>query len=321
MQNPDLPTLFPGYAGNTFRHGRFVERYMSTVGRSFWPVLKWNLSRNPKRRAKREDSFRLVVQPLPHLPPPEVDCLVWLGHASFLLRAAGRTLLLDPVLKGPRFLRRLAAVPLDVEALAVDYVLVSHGHYDHLDLPTLRSLGGPSVEALVPLRLGGLVKQACPSFRVQEAGWYQAYDTGEGLRVTLVPAQHWHRRGLNDYNAALWGGFRVDWGGRSLFFAGDTGYNGHFREIREHLGPVDLALLPIGAYDPPSLMRPSHMNPEEALQAFRDLEGGTLVPMHYGTFDLSDEPIGEPLRRLRAAWDEAPAGALRVLDVGEVVFL
>jgi L-ascorbate metabolism protein UlaG (beta-lactamase superfamily) len=321
MQNPDLPALRPGFPGNTFRHGRFVERYMSTVGGSFWPVLKWNLSRNPKREAKRQDPFRLRVRPIHQLPPPDVDCLVWLGHAFFLLRASGRTLLLDPVLKGPRFLRRLAAVPLAVEDLSVDYVLVSHGHYDHLDLPTLRSLAGPRLEALVPLRLGDLVRGACPAIRVQEAGWYQRFDTGDGPQVTLVPAQHWHRRGLRDYNTALWGGFRVDWGGKSLFFAGDTGYNGHFREIREQLGPVDLALLPIGAYDPPELMRPSHMNPEEALQAFKDLEGGTLVPMHYGTFDLSDEPRGEPLRRLEAAWAGAPAGALKVLDVGEVLLL
>jgi len=316
MMNPDLHTIRHGYPGNTFRGGRFLERYMSPVGRSFWPVLKWRFSRNPKAREKRQDGFRLAVRPLEALPGE--DCLVWLGHASFLLRAAGRTLLLDPVLKGPRFLRRLAEVPMDMAGVAVDYVLVSHGHYDHLDLPTLASLAGPGLTALVPLRLGDLVRRANPSMAVQEAGWYQRFDTGPGLKVTLLPAQHWHRRGLNDHNAALWGSFLVEWGGRSLYFAGDTGYNGHFKEIRDQVGPVDYALLPIGAYDPPFLMQPSHMNPEEALQAFHDLGAGTLIPMHYGTFDLSDEPRGEPLRRLTAAAGSA-SGLLRVLDVGEVL--
>jgi len=320
MQNPDLPSLHPGFSGNTFRQGRFVERYMSSVGRSFWPVLKWKLSRNPKARSKREDAFSLTVRPLAEVP--EGDCLVWLGHASFLLRAAGKTLLFDPCLKGPRFLRRLAAVPLDVGKVAVDYVLVSHGHYDHLDLPTLRSLRGPALMALVPLRLGEVARDGNPAMAAQEAGWYQRFDTGPELEVILLPAQHWHRRGLNDHNAALWGSFLVRWKGISVYFAGDTGYGGHFREIREHFGPVDFALLPIGAYDPPFLMQPSHMNPEEALKAFQDLEGRTLIPMHYGTFDLSDEPRGEPLRRLMAAGaKEADGGGIRVLDVGEVLSL
>jgi L-ascorbate metabolism protein UlaG (beta-lactamase superfamily) len=197
--------------------------------------------------------------------------------------------------------------------------MLSHGHFDHLDLATLRSLKAGQV--LAPLRLGDLVRRANPALGVQEAGWYQRFETGPGLEVTLLPAQHWHRRGLRDFNASLWGSFLVRFGGRSLFFAGDTGYNGHFREIREHAGPVDVALLPIGAYDPPFIMRPSHLDPEEALQAFQDLGAATLVPMHYGTFDLSDEPPGEPLARLRAAVEERGVRELRVLDVGEVFFL
>jgi L-ascorbate metabolism protein UlaG (beta-lactamase superfamily) len=320
MDDPGLPPIGHAFPGNTFRDGRFVERYMSDAGGSFWRVLKWRLSRNPKRRAKREDTFALHVRPLPQLPPLDRDCLVWLGHASFLLRIAGKTLLFDPCTEGPKFLRRLAPVPLHLGGIDVDFVLISHGHYDHLDTATLRSLRGPALAALVPLRLGGLVKAGNPSIAVQEAGWYQRFDTGPDLRVTLLPAQHWHRRGLGDFNAALWGSFLVQWKDKSLYFAGDTGYNGHFKEIRAQVGPVDYALLPIGAYDPPFIMQASHMNPEEALQAFADLQGGALVPMHFGTFDLSDEPAGEPLRRLLAAG--APRKeAIRVLEVGEVLDL
>jgi len=317
---PGLPSLRPDFPGNTFCDGRFVERYMSDAGGSFLRALKWRLSRNPKRESKREDAFRLRVRILSELPPQDRDWLVWLGHASFLLRLAGRTLLLDPCTEGPKFLPRLAPVPLNLGGIDVDYVLISHGHYDHLDTATLGALRGPAPTALVPLRLGRLVQRANPSLAVQEAGWYQRYETGPDLRITLLPAQHWHRRGLRDFNAALWGSFLVQWQDKSLYFAGDTGYNGHFKEIRGLAGPVDYALLPIGAYDPPWLMQASHMNPEEALQAFADLEGGTLVPMHFGTFDLSDESAGEPLRRLRAA--EAPAnGTIRILDPGEVLDL
>ena len=322
MLNPDLATIRPGHPGNRFRHGQFVESYMSSAGASFWAALKWKLSRNPKRQAKREDVFRLKVRSLTQLPPLDQDCLVWLGHASFLLRVAGKTLLLDPCLKGPRLLRRLAPVPFEVNGLEVDYVLVSHGHYDHLDQATLKELRGPALTALVPLRLGRLAQAGNPAMAVQEAGWYQRFNTGPELQVTLLPAHHWHRRGLGDYNAALWGSFLVQWQGKSLYFAGDTGYNGHFKEIHDLVGSVDYALLPIGAYDPAFLMQPSHLNPEEALRAFLDLQAGTLIPMHYGTFDLSDEPPGEPLRRLLAAGEQAATGAaIRPLDVGEVFYL
>jgi len=314
----DIPK--PPIPDHAFHQGRFVARYMSLTGQSFWPVLRWMFSRNPKRRAKRADPFKLAVHPLESLP--ERDCLIWLGHASFLLRAAGKTLLLDPCLVGPRMLRRLAPVPLDISRVEVDYVLISHGHYDHLDQATLKVLRGPGLTALVPQRVGRLVRGGNPAIVVQEAGWYGTYDTGPDLKVTLLPAQHWHRRGLRDFNSSLWGSFLVQWQGHSLYFAGDTGYNGHFREIRQQVGPVDYALLPIGAYDPSYIMQPSHMNPEEALRAFQDLEASTLIPMHYGTFDLSDEPPGEPLQRLRTAAEQASrTGAIKVLEVGEVLEL
>jgi L-ascorbate metabolism protein UlaG (beta-lactamase superfamily) len=181
--------------------------------------------------------------------------------------------------------------------------------------------GGPALTALVPLRLGPLVASGRPGIRVQEAGWYQVFDT-PGLEITLLPAMHWNRRGLRDFNKALWGSFLIRWKGKSIYFAGDTGYQTHFKEVPELVGPVDIALLPIGAYDPPFIMRPSHLDPEEALQAFVDLKARRLVPMHYGTFDLSDEPLGEPLQRLRAAaagW--GLEASLRPLAVGEVLFL
>jgi L-ascorbate metabolism protein UlaG (beta-lactamase superfamily) len=298
-RNPDLGTLRPEYPGNRLSRGRFVSRYTSWSGTSFGPVLRWKFSRNPKREAKRLDTFALEVRQVEQLPALDRDWVLWLGHASFLIRVQGRTLLTDPCLTAPPFMKRLSALPLDIRTVPIDYVILSHGHFDHLDQRTLAMLQGPALTALAPLRLKPLIVAANPRMVVQEAGWYQVFDTPSDLRITLLPAHHWNRRGLNDRNRTLWGSFHVRWGGKSLYFAGDTGYHEHFKAAAGLMGPVDLALLPIGAYDPAFIMRASHMNPEEALQAFQDLEGRRMVPMHFGTFDLSDEPLGEPLERLR----------------------
>lgn len=321
MNNPLLTSVHPAFKGNRLHRGRFVSPYNDRAGASLASVLRWKLSRNPKAEQKRLDRFQLEVRPLPGLPPQERDYLIWLGHASFLLHVAGVTLLSDPCLTAPPLMRRLAAVPLDIASVPVDLLLVSHGHYDHLDRATLAQLQG-NPTALAPLRLGAQIRAGNPAIRVQEAAWYQVYDTPGPVRVTLLPAMHWNRRTLTDLNRALWGSFRVDWPGGSLYFAGDTGYHEHFSEIAGVLGPVDLALLPIGAYDPSYIMQPSHMNPEEALRAFQDLRAARLVPMHFGTFDLSDEPLGEPLQRLRAGAARAGLGAAAdALAVGEVLYL
>jgi len=152
---------------------------------------------------------------------------------------------------------------------------------------------------------------------VEEAGWYQRYDIGN-LDITFMPSQHWHRRGLFDFNKVLWGGFHLNTHRRSIYFPGDTAYSGLFGEFRELMGDPDICLLPIGAYKPEFIMKESHTSPAEAVQAFNDLGGKTLVPMHYGTYDLSDEPLGEPLRWMRELEAEGKnKGDLRVLDVGE----
>lgn len=323
LRNPALRTVRADFPGNTLRDGRFVSEYTSDIGRSFGPFLRWQLSRNPKREAKRADAFALEVRRLDHLPPSDRDYLIWLGHASFLIHLNGQTLLTDPCLTAPPTVARRSALPLDIHTVSVDFVLVSHGHFDHLDLASLAMLrGGPNLTALVPLRLGPLVAFGRPGIRIQEAGWYQVFDTPGGLDITLLPAMHWNRRSLRDFNQALWGSFLIRWKGRSIYFAGDTGYQTHFKEVPKLLGPVDIALLPIGAYDPPFIMRPSHLDPEEALQACVDLQAQCLVPMHYGTFDLSDEPQSEPLQRLRtAALRRGLGSSLRPLAVGEVQFL
>jgi L-ascorbate metabolism protein UlaG (beta-lactamase superfamily) len=250
------------------------------------------------------------------------DALVWLGHSSFLLRLEGRNLLLDPVLAqrlGP--FRRFAPMSLSFEDLpAIDAIAVSHGHRDHLDLSTIERLT-KSAEVVVPLGLGPFF--ASRGYRaITELAWWQSFSFAD-LRLTLTPARHWSRRGLFDLNRSLWGGVVVESPKLSLFFAGDTGYFEGFQAIGARFPGLDLALLPIGAYDPPWFMEAFHMNPEQALRAFADLGARRLIPMHWGTFQLTDEPISEPIERLRRAWRAgAPAdSSLSIPAIGEIVAL
>jgi N-acyl-phosphatidylethanolamine-hydrolysing phospholipase D len=253
------------------------------------------------------------------------DRLTWLGHASFLLRLDGRTILTDPFLSdhasplpllGPK---RFAPPGLPVERLPpVDLLLLSHSHYDHLDLPTVGALAGKErTQVVVPLGLGGYFRaRGYP--KVEELDWYQELTQGE-LRVTALPAIHFSRRTVFDRNRTLWTGYALQ--GRSLrvYFAGDTAYGPVFQEVGRQQAPFDLALLPIGAYEPRLLMQGSHATPEEALQIARDLRARRLVGMHWGTIRLTDEPPFEPPVRFRAAAAAAGYGEddAWVMRIGE----
>jgi L-ascorbate metabolism protein UlaG (beta-lactamase superfamily) len=197
-------------------------------------------------------------------------------------------------------------------------VVLSHNHYDHCDLPTLRALARrfhPRV--IAPLGNGRLLRSAGVA-RVEELDWWrQAAPVSP--QVTLVPAQHFSARGPLDRNRALWGGFLIEAGRRRIFFAGDTGYAGHFVEIRERFAPIDLALLPIGAYEPRWFMKEVHMNPAEAVQAHLDLDAARSIGMHFGTFQLTTEGISDPVHELDRALQEqeVPSSQFEVLEFGE----
>ncbi|BDG03340.1 MBL fold metallo-hydrolase [Anaeromyxobacter oryzae] len=247
--------------------------------------------------------------------PGEPARVTWLGHASFLVQLDGVSLLLDPALLPSIFggLERNVPPGVRIEDLPpIDAVLVSHSHYDHLDLPTIERVKAPVVAGL------GLERW----FRdrrisATELGWWGSTKVGP-VRITFVPAQHWSRRGLLDTNATLWGGFVVEGSTATLYHSGDTAWFPGFQEIGARF-PIDAALLPIGAYDPAWFMEKQHMSPEQALQAFEDLHARTFVAMHWGTFKLTDEPLDEPPRRLEAErLRRGLAGdRVRVLAVGE----
>jgi L-ascorbate metabolism protein UlaG (beta-lactamase superfamily) len=263
----------------------------------------------------------VAVDPASLARPPargEPARLSWLGHASFLVQLDGVSLLVDPALGPTLFggIARNVAPGVAIEDLPpIDAVLVSHSHYDHLDLPTIEEVGAPVIAGL------GLEKL----FRARrifatELGWWRTARVGE-VRVTFVPAQHWSRRGLFDTNETLWGGFVIEGSTATLYHAGDTAYFEGFGRIGERFPRIDAAMLPIGAYDPAWFMEKQHMNPEQALQAFEDLGARTFVAMHWGTFKLADEPLDEPPLRLdaeRARRGIAPE-RVRVLAVGETL--
>jgi L-ascorbate metabolism protein UlaG (beta-lactamase superfamily) len=264
----------------------------------------------------------------PQRIPPLVDASVvvtFIGHSTWLIQTPGGNLITDPMysrragpfnLLGPRRVRDPAVAFDDLPPISV--VLLSHNHYDHCDLPTLRRLArrfNPLV--VTPIGNARLVQSAGVE-RVEERDWWGQLEL-DSLDITLTPAQHFSARGPFDRNRALWGGFRIQSGSAQLYFAGDTGYGPFFRDISQRLGPTDLALLPIGAYEPRWFMKDIHMNPAEAVQAHIDLGAARSLAMHYGTFQLTPEAIDEPLRAL----DEArrsrnvPEAQFRALQFGE----
>ncbi len=253
--------------------------------------------------------------------------VTFVGHATFLIQVAATNLLIDPVYSeraspvsfaGPRRVRAPGVRFDDLPAISL--VLLSHNHYDHCDLATLRALDRRFQPRLVAPIGNGRLLRSVGIRQVEEIDWWQRA-SGAPLPVTLTPAQHFSARGMLDRNRALWGGFLIEAGGRRILFAGDSGYGPHFREIAARLGPIDLALLPIGAYEPRWFMKDIHMNPAEAVQAHLDLGARQSIAMHFGTFQLTPEGIDEPVRELAKAVRErgVPVEQFRTVDVGESV--
>jgi L-ascorbate metabolism protein UlaG (beta-lactamase superfamily) len=266
--------------------------------------------------------------------PVPLDAQAWaaisfVGHSTFLIQTRRGHILTDPMFSerasplrfiGPRRVRRAAIAIADLPPIAM--VLLSHNHYDHCDLASLRALRRRFDPLLVtPLNNARLARRA--GFRrIEEVDWWQP--TGSApLRVTASPAQHFSARTPFDRNRALWSGFVIEVDGRRIFFAGDTGYGDHFRQVRERIGPIDVALLPIGAYEPRWFMKDIHMDPWEAAQAHRDLEARRSVGMHFGTFQLTAEGIDEPVAALAHARHEQQIAdeAFAVLEFGATLQL
>ncbi|MDB5564544.1 MAG: hypothetical protein JWP84_1110 [Tardiphaga sp.] len=274
--------------------------------------------------------------PSPHadMPPPRVDGdkarLSFVGHVSWLIQTAGQNILIDPVwsdrasplkFAGPR---RVNDPGIAFEALPkIDTVLVSHGHYDHLDVATLSRLAGKfSPRVITPLGNDKTMRKADRTIRVEAFDWHDRADLGGGLAVTLVPTRHWTARGLFDRNEALWASFVLETPAGKIYVVCDSGYGdgGHFRRVRDAHGPLRLAILPIGAYEPRWFMKDQHMNPEDAVKALADCGAQQALAHHHSTFQLTDEAIDAPAAGLQVALDAAgiPRERFVALKPGQV---
>lgn len=237
---------------------------------------------------------------------PPRSAITWIGHATLLVQVDGLSILTDPQWSdraGPTSwlgAKRLGPPGLAFEALPrIDVVVVSHDHYDHLDLPTVKRLAAAH-DPLFVVPLGFKAWFADNGMtRVEELDWWQEREH-RGVRFVCVPAQHFSQRSLWDGNRRLWASWAIVGREKRLYFGGDTGYFSGFKEAGRRLGPFDVAALPIGAYLPPQIMKLVHLTPEEATQAFVDLDAKVMLGMHWGTFDLAEEPIDEPPVRMLA---------------------
>ena len=309
---------YDGPTNDHFDGKRFFHPGLPDADKSLLDVLRWRLL------AKRTPWPALVPFKVGVRPATRVEGLriTAIGHASLLVQVAGCNLLLDPVWAerasplawvGPR--RRNPPAIAFADLPPIDVVLLSHNHYDHMDLTAIEKLW-QSHRPLIysPLGNDGVVHRSAPGVEVKTGDWWDSIDVANGIRVTIVPSYHWSSRGLADRRMALWGGFVITTPSQMLYFAGDTAYRDGkiFAEIRTRFGAPTVAILPIGAYEPRWFMQTQHCTPEEALRIGEDCGAQQVLGIHWGTFPLTDEPYMEPEERLRAAAEAREPACCRV---------
>lgn len=285
----------------------FINNDSTASKKTFSEFIQWRMTKEkspPRVQIEQSDDWR-------NLESSSTNYAVWIGHASFLINNGDLTIMTDPIFSeraspvawaGPK--RMIPpSIPL-ADLPPIDVVVISHNHYDHLDLPSLKALqqANPEVVILVPqgdkALLEGQGLQNVHQFR-----WWQNIRLGK-TELTFTPVQHWSSRGITDRNSSLWGGWFIKSPSLSLYHAGDTGYSKDFVKTRETLGVPDVAFIPIGAYEPRWFMRTQHVNPAEAVQVALDLKAPRSFGMHWGTFILTDEPVKSPPEELKKALDD-----------------
>lgn len=325
LKRADAATVYP--LSDHYDGSRFFNPHIVGQEKGFGEVVRWMLNRDRKPWPKQVEN-----KPWPKPPQASADqiAVTFIGHACFLIQIGGRCFITDPVFSdraspfsfaGPKRVRAPGLAFDDLPRL--DGILVSHNHYDHLDKASLRELNR-RFQAPVVTSLGNrsLIRNAGPQ-AVTELDWWQSHVLA-GVEITYVPAQHFAARTPFDRNQTLWGGFVLQAQGRTVYFAADTGYCPHFKEIGARFPGIDLSLLPIGAYEPRWFMQLMHMNPDDAVRAHLDLGTARSIGMHFGTFaDLTDEAIGDPVSDLATARDRhgLTVSQFDTLDIGQSLFI
>jgi L-ascorbate metabolism protein UlaG (beta-lactamase superfamily) len=322
--NPTLKTLKApaGWQGTPVDDkGRFLN-----LNHPFIPnwvdVFRWKLQKSPFAKDKKAEVHSPEIFKEDSWLTGNDDVIVWLGHCTFYIRINDVQLLTDPVFGHIPFIKRQSDFPIHPDRFVdIDYVLLSHDHRDHLDEKSLKLLSkqNPNARYLTGLGMKELVQRFTMSDKIEEAGWYQQYSVSNKLvNITYIPSRHWSKRGLYDTNIRLWGGFIIEASGKQILFAGDSGYDTHYSELATVFGKINYAILGIGAYEPAWFMSANHQSPADAIKAFNALKADHFIPMHYSTFDLSDEPLSQPLKDLHTASKNYKLeGKLNILNIGQ----
>lgn len=318
--NPDLKTVVQDWKGTPLdQDGRFIYPEFPTV-LSITEILKFLTTKNPQRAIKKHDTWHIDVLKGDGWLNDPGDKIVWLGHASFFIQIAGIRVLIDPIFGDLAAGKRHSELPVDPQQLLnIDYMLISHAHYDHCDKRSIKlvAANNPQAKILCGLNLHKLIGKWV-SNQVQTAGWYQQYETKKQLQITFVPSRHWANRNLFDVNTTLWGGFVIQSGDKCIYFSGDSGHGSHFKEIGHYFPNINIALIGAGAYAPTWFMGQHHQDPYKALDAFHATGAQVFIPFHYGTFDSADEPMGEPEQILNKLNAEGKIrNTLKILKLGE----
>ena len=311
-------------------NGRFYNPWPASAPAGFRDFLRWQVGRRARQEIVTGPAWPRFERAVPAFVPRGAAgalAITWVGHSTVLLQIGSVNLLTDPIwsdraspvrFAGPR---RMVPPGVAIESLPpIDVVLLSHNHYDHLDDRTVRMLieRHPAARWIAPVGVADFALRRGAA-AVDELTWWEERHVAS-VRIACTPAQHFSARGLGDRNRTLWCGYAIhgsEGSERRVFFAGDTARHPAFRSIAERYGPFELTMMPIGAYEPRWFMRSVHMNPEEAVRAHVELTAGgssraAMVPIHWGTFRLTDEPPAEPPARTRAAW---AAAGLRAEDL------
>lgn len=289
----------------------------------FYRLLKWLIKRKKAKWPKWVKNTHTCQLPS-KLKGKEI-AVTFINHASFLIQTGGLNIIIDPIYSkrispssffGPKRVR-LPGIPLT--ALPhIDLVLITHNHYDHLDIDTLKHFK----KSHNPLFISGLGNKKflnSHGFKnIIELDWWEKH-VHKDAEIIFVPAQHFSARSAFDRNKTLWGGFVIQIKNKKIYHMGDSGYGPHFKDINQKIGSLDLSLIPIGCYKPRWFMKMMHINPEEAVQAHIELDSKLSIPMHYGTFPLSDEPFNQPLTNLRESLKKHRIAKFKVLEFGETL--
>ena len=304
-------------------YGQYTNTNGKVIDKPFSELLKWR-----KNSSEPNLSYIETSNEWQQAINSDKDFFIWIGHATFLIKVNNKVILTDPIFSeraspfkrfGPK---RLINTPLSVSDIPnVDIVTISHNHYDHLDIPSLKKISKQfkNVSFFVPegdKRL--LIKNNIDN--IYDLNWWNEISIGH-FKITFTPVQHWSRRGINDKNKSLWGGWYIQTPTYSIYHAGDSGYSNDFKDTQAKLGSPDIAFIPIGAYDPEWFMSESHMNPEEAVQVSIDLNAKKAYGMHWGTFALTDEDTLEPKQRLEEELEKQNLNNFTTLIPGQVVYL